>query len=117
MKKKEKNCIQNRRMTEVERDQRRGKKRMYGRRDSNNILQEIHNTINILCMLCISVPRLSNMTPPTHTNRLWTRFKEENADNGGAGINMKIRGVRGLWGGGKITSASQKLTSTIPNRQ
>lgn len=73
--KKENHCRQKGKMAGLKRDQRRGKKRMYRRRENNNILQETHNAINIPCILVISVPRLSNMTPPQH--RLWTRFKEE----------------------------------------
>ena len=61
------------------------------------------------------------MTPPgTHKptqTDYGPRLKEIHADNGGAGINNGIRGVRELWVGVGITAASPKLTNTIPNRQ
>lgn len=58
------------------------------------------------------------MTPPQHIQTDYgPRWKEEHADNRGAGINNEIRGVRGLWVGGGITAPGPTLTNTIPNRQ
>lgn len=62
------------------------------------IIQEIpHHQITVGG---VSVPEAFGYDPtPTHKNRLRPKVKEEHADNGGTGINNKIREVRGLWVG------------------